>query len=104
MRISDWSSDVCSSDLPKALETADLDLLALEDAGFQFGAVRVVASVGRCRAGSEAIERRLRQIDMPLAHDVGHFLKEEGHQQRCDMCAVDKIGRASSRERECQYV
>src|SRR3546814_13280247 len=87
MRISDWSSDVCSSD---PLEAPDVDLLAFELRRLKLGTMRVVACIGRGAARSQPIERGLRQIDVPLAHDVGHVLEEEGHQQGRDMRAIDR--------------
>src|SRR3546814_8736690 len=66
MRISDWSSDVCSSDLPDAGELADMR-----------GQPDLVAAL-HCRD--------------PLA--------ERGI--ACER--IEQIGRASCRERVCQYV
>src|SRR3546814_20083373 len=86
MRISDWSSDVCSSDL---LEARDLDLLALERPRLDRRAVRVVARIEALAARRQPIERRLREIEVPLAHQFGHFLEEEGHLQGRDVRAVD---------------
>src|SRR3546814_6784106 len=45
MRISDWSSDVCSSDLP-----ADVDTAQLYD-GFSFQALAWIESLGFCEIG-----------------------------------------------------
>src|SRR3546814_5123432 len=72
MRISDWSSDVCSSDL---LGRAD---------------VQIVQWILQRHVGLEAHQfaadaRLLGEFDQPLA-------------------ALGQIGRASCRERECQYV
>src|SRR3546814_8744606 len=53
----------------QTLEAADLDLPALEDGRFQLGAVRVVAGVSGGRAGSEAIERRLGEIDVARSEE-----------------------------------
>src|SRR3546814_4667032 len=84
MRISDWSSDVCSSDLfgvaklaflDRREHVANRDLVVDVDLGqrmgFGFGAL--------CRARARAL------------HDVLDHLDQE-------------IGRASCRERVCQYV
>src|SRR3546814_6574459 len=67
MRISDWSSDVCSSDLPAGL-------LAHEDIG----------------GDQHALGHDLQ------ADDIGGVSQQEG--------AGAEIGRASCRERVCQYV
>src|SRR3546814_7051228 len=73
MRISDWSSDVCSSDLGLQRE----HLLA--------GAVPLVLPVA---GSSDDVRDRLRDV-------VEH---------RGDLGGVLEIGRASCRERVCQYV
>src|SRR3546814_17434535 len=109
MRISDWSSDVCSSDLrlqKVANWTIGLSLCAVAAiaahatgvtakiheeyaqavgrAGFQVRKVEVV--------GADRIDR-LKVYDIALA------------QKDRSMAAVDlEIGRASCRERVCQYV
>src|SRR3546814_2153922 len=81
MRISDWSSDVCSSDLV----TLDVEV------------------------GEEPVEPR-GQPPGPVA-EHGHHSRHEGEpdQERVDQDAdgereADQIGRASCRERVCQYV
>src|SRR3546814_1582525 len=75
MRISDWGSDVCSSDL--------INLQAAE---------RVASEIG-----SDALALK---TDVSKKEDVDNLValcqKEFG--------SVDKIGRASCRERVCQYV
>src|SRR3546814_3910552 len=74
VRISDWSSDVCSSDLQQRRTAKHLG-----GNSFVFGLVR--AFVDRRGEGS------IRQLD--------HNRRTEGRYQ---------IGRASCRERVCQYV
>src|SRR3546814_6597099 len=69
MRISDWSSDVCSSDLRQRL--------LLEEEGLEFS-VAGKLDLGRCR----------------WPGPPPRWLAEKGLQ----------IGRASCRERVCQYV
>src|SRR3546814_12477099 len=86
MRISDWSSDVCSSDLGKLEETPH----PADEIRHLFGAERIVEAQhrpgmgdlgqGRGRRRAQSLRRRIRP-----------------HQLR-------KIGRASCRERVCQYV
>src|SRR3546814_10757341 len=83
MRISDWSSDVCSSDLC----VLDRDRRARIGEGFLDGTLDVglplrIAPVERRH---DAVEHRL----FPL--------------QRAQ-AGADEIGRASCRERVCQYV
>src|SRR3546814_4945257 len=98
MRISDWSSDVCSSDLavvatiaripPKSVSTDDKKVLETLDADLKrvvFGqdqAIEKLASaIKLSRAG-------LREPNKP----IGNYLFS------------GQIGRASCRERVCQYV
>ena len=50
--------------------------------------MRVVAGVAALFARHEPIERRLGEEQVPGAHDLGHLLEEERHQQRRDMRAV----------------
>src|SRR3546814_5393410 len=73
MRISDWSSDVCSS---------DLDILALLD-------VRAL----------QADDERDREV-----HFLGRGDDALGDDIALHDAAKDEIGRASCRERVCQYV
>src|SRR3546814_11940322 len=97
MRISDWSSDVCSSDLLHRL--------------YPFAHQRAE----RRRRGVEDVHLVL-VADLPEAREVGIVRHAFEHQRRravgerpIDDVAVagapaDKIGRASCRERVCQYV
>src|SRR3546814_7585358 len=85
MRISDWSSDVCSSDLPAELKTA----------------VSQKYRWAHCRLS------QARQMAGPTARKAGgasrlHFCRESG--QRFQGRLGLEIGRASCRERVCQYV
>src|SRR3546814_6762081 len=89
MRISDWSSDVCSSDLCPA----ELDVLA--------------------EAEQQQEEHRQRQPDQAVLDRVdrqglGQLEDEEAdegeqHEQQAVFGRAE-IGRASCRERVCQYV
>src|SRR3546814_18517958 len=91
MRISDWSSDVCSSDLVNArLEAIDVEIGALVDRPISFDPADM-AHAGAFMSievdGSLRIERGyVRPEDEPAADDTM------------------EIGRASCRERVCQYV
>src|SRR3546814_3167822 len=75
MRISDWSSDVCSSDLRFALFLAEPEAVAI---GFHVGRERF--------AVSGIVERVAHAVERIASHRHA------------------KIGRASCRERVCQYV
>src|SRR3546814_6978478 len=75
MRISDWSSDVGSSDLQVAAAVGNYDAQRLQ----------VVE-----RAAGDQVRRHHGRVQR-IAYGVGHFV-------------VVQIGRASCRERVCQYV
>src|SRR3546814_1945159 len=82
MRSSDWSSDVCSSDLASGLPRIVGDVAVAVDHGF-----------GRKRL-KEMLDRRCHRID--VARCAGYSLRQHA--------SVEEIGRASCRERECKYV
>src|SRR3546814_5196716 len=87
MRISDWSSDVCSSDLFRCLPRADGG-----DQGRIFSG-RIVAEEVE-RAAMIFASFGAASGDMPPRIFVaGEYL-----------VGIDAIGRASCRERVCQYV
>src|SRR3546814_7803252 len=80
MRISDWSSDVCSSDLARGL-------------GKQIGALL------------EDINSKAQGLDSGDATRVCDQLKSiYGKAYHAEIDAQSKLGRASCRERVCQYV
>src|SRR3546814_11878655 len=86
MRISDWSSDVCSSDLTN---TARSD-----------------ADLHRVHASFNQVSYPLGSSDV-AADDLSFFvsLAQIGNGlQRRSVLAVGAIGRASCRDRVCQYV
>src|SRR3546814_8896408 len=85
LRISDWSSDVCSSDLPALPAALDLPLDEV---------VLVLAGDAR------ALQRLRRAIFVAQRHQAGHF----GFGDRDFLAPEIEIGRASCRERVCQYV
>src|SRR3546814_3303123 len=80
MRISDWSSDVCSSDLAADAVERVLQRERVDDRG-QHAHVVGRGALHAARGGRNAAE------DVAATH----------HQ-------ADEIGRASCRERVCQYV
>src|SRR3546814_16403359 len=75
MRISDWSADVCSSDLRTLCAQVAAEL------------AERVAHVGR---GAHLV--------------VGQAVDDHRHAARSVALVADQIGRASCRERVCQYV
>src|SRR3546814_19841019 len=79
MRISDWSSDVCSSDLH--VLDALVDQVALHG--------DVILEIDLGLAARRAVERRLGDVEIALLDDLGHLPEEEGEEQRADMRAVD---------------
>src|SRR3546814_15089441 len=103
MRISDWSSDVCSSDLPSPIAGVELERARALDRG---AVIIAILRDSRLGAGIDKGPRH-RQIqpealdrNRPPAPPVPRVtileipeLAEEGQE----------IGRASCRERVCQY-
>src|SRR3546814_16600364 len=95
MRISDWSSDVCSSDL-----TAALDDTALDDR-------EIDAILGRIQndlfdLGADLATPEVENPKYPPLRIVAEQVERlEGEIDRLN---ADQIGRASWRERVCQYV
>src|SRR3546814_9734984 len=99
MRISDWSSDVCSSDLRRdGAVGIDGDILALEigERRLERGAVMDAHTVAEMRAHRVGeLFGRDEQIGGRVGVEQG-----EGEADR----GVAEIGRASCRERGGQYV
>src|SRR3546814_9158920 len=85
MRISDWSSDVCSSDLlalvAQSQREADRQLQALEQR-------------------QERLNQELRDLNAPDPDNVERLAGDSAALQE----QLEEIGRASCRERVCQYV
>src|SRR3546814_13096574 len=98
MRISDWSSDVCSSDLRRP----DIDRLAVAPRiGERLDAV--VAPVPHARGDIDILGQAIAADDI----DGGRFAGSGdaiGGSARVAGAVHPKLGRASCRERVCQYV
>src|SRR3546814_12192460 len=97
MRISDWSSDVCSSDLQVALHLIAFAHSIL----IETGRLRACRRAALHRAGR--IGRRWTRARTGLGRVcvVSHAApKRKG----APVITTDEIGRASCRERVCQYV
>src|SRR3546814_5036879 len=100
MRISDWSSDVCSSDLGESARS-----LLQRNMGFRKGATfRVSATTTRY-----ASRRQLStEQDEEWSHEKAAWFHRErpgsGPRPRTARRRPRQIGRASGRERVCQYV
>src|SRR3546814_6230263 len=88
MRISDWSSDVCSSDLTAVLEAMD----KVYRTGY--------ANVHR---GAYYFSQHLTDRYEGVRAKVARFLNA-GSEKEIVFTRNVKIGRASCRERVCQYV
>src|SRR3546814_11757367 len=114
MRISDWSSDVCSSDLPAAVTAvARIDTLLPHHA--RFGGERAVAVEPQVEHGDDLVRARAgidltigTGLDLAAARgfEPGEHLWADARRARRLRFAVRrlKIGRASCRERVGQYV
>src|SRR3546814_10295619 len=99
MRISDWSSDVCSSDL--AFKNA-IDLFLQGDPGEGFDDVAIDTALRRLDDLLATVLRGHHQYRRRLQCRIGADCLEQvdpGHPRH-----VPEIGRASCRERVCQYV
>src|SRR3546814_21052748 len=103
MRISDWSSDVCSSDLASILSRIRQCFGLVIDLPVKIGMNRVILAFRdeRPNLNHATIQRIARDLDQahpmsfsPLANEILRRLKSLDR----------KIGRASCRERVCQYV
>src|SRR3546814_8521562 len=111
MRISDWSSDVCSSDLGPLLRVGDVVFLR---GGLGAGKTAFAREVLHARG--VAGEAPSPTFNLVLVYDtaqgvVWHFdlyrieTPEEAFELGLEDALVDgEIGRASCRDRGCQYV
>src|SRR3546814_12887877 len=111
MRISDWSSDVCSSDLPRRTDAERRD--------FARGEQTIVGWAGG-RGRSEDESRFANIADLACDETMGcqkqdrsgrevgglqvRLGRRAGHKQPCLARADEQIGRAAWRERGGQYV
>ena len=74
--------------LAETLEPADLDLAALVRR-FELAQRGFVLEVRALLADVGAEQRRLRDVDVAVLHDLGELAVEEREQQRADVGAVD---------------
>src|SRR3546814_15664781 len=134
MRISDWSSDVCSSDLPAYLRAPTI-FAAFQQAGATVAVVTAKDKLRRllghgltmkagaavCFSAEKANEASVAENGIngllaltgkPLpsvySADLSEFVFAAGvklmESMRPDLMYLSKIGRASCRDRVCQYV
>src|SRR3546814_19543134 len=108
MRISDWSSDVCSSDLAR-LAALDVDIAK---PGMAFAARPVVHVVEELAAALARPGCRNGAHDAPALHDAGEQPEARSTEMIGDVDDLDRvapvrlvieIGRASCRARVCKY-
>src|SRR3546814_6485586 len=92
MRISDWSSDVCSSD------RRDQFGAAIDQRAIQFGKAQVIAD-----GKAEPAERGFDDFDR-AASRIGGGLGPILPRGQGNVEHVDQLGRASCRDRVCPYV
>src|SRR3546814_12039533 len=116
MRISDWSSDVCSSDLTAAEERAQQTLIAYRQTLLRALEEVEAALIGHAGAGARATALREAVAANQLAAERARSLYTQGlvgfidvldaQRELTDsrLSLADAIGRASCRERVCQYV
>src|SRR3546814_12493938 len=97
MRISDWSSDVCSSDLPNGVGDAEVAALVFHRHH----------AAGERRRLEEVVEaEEVGEAEIILGGPVAIRIEGDGGVALVGGRPVveDEIGRASCRERVCQYV
>src|SRR3546814_10804696 len=105
MRISDWSSDVCSSDLP---EEVDVSLPLGERVGHSL--VLGTTRVGKTRLAELFVTQDIRRKNAAGEHEVVIVIDPKGDADLLKRMYVEaqragrEIGRESCRERVCQYV
>src|SRR3546814_15537007 len=97
MRISDWSSDVCSSDLDEQRQAALLTL--------QQDAARLTQQLRQAETAHQQASLHLNNQQQELARDRQRLDEELSHFST--LLPADtlqaQIGRATCRERVCQY-
>src|SRR3546814_2532005 len=97
MRISDWSSDVCSSDLMMALLIARGEMKADEE-------IISEGITGSLFSGRMVDRTKVGSFDAFIPEISGTAYLTGLHQFLIDPEDPQQIGRASCRERVCQYV
>src|SRR3546814_12391785 len=98
MRISDWSSDVCSSDLEAAAVRREAQFLRPFVALRQLVEIDIGPTERRAEVGGIVGAERLELLAI-----AGRRSQRRGAEIIVDRGVVE-IGRASCRERVCQYV
>src|SRR3546814_15630966 len=106
MRISDWSSDVCSSDL-LALICAHPELAGKQaiQGTLSKASAQEQQGAGLDQCSADELER-LDRLNAAYRKRFGFpfIIAVKGLSRHQIMDAIDELGRASCRERVCQYV
>src|SRR3546814_18898351 len=98
MRISDWSSDVCSSDLIDNLPATDAAGYAGLEDEVDFHSWQMLEGVGLSTLLGVGTELSIGDDESDLVRAIRQSSQQSAAQ------AGQPIGRASCRERVCQYV
>src|SRR3546814_7955337 len=104
MRISDWSSDVCSSDLVEPIYGGGRREVRKGEEGFR---ITTLATEAGCRpdTGNRYVPRRAAVQMNHFGHCLGVLqISENDLVAHHGSSGQRQIGRASGRERVCQYV
>src|SRR3546814_12146327 len=106
MRISDWSSDVCSSDL--SIDDAAAEPEEEEERDDQAADPEIGRIDAGERLGAHCVGHHRAFLDLdPLQEEMGADQRADESAEAVEGLAerqAEKIGRASCREREGQYV
>src|SRR3546814_15103717 len=101
MRISDWSSDVCSSDLPEYVAAfCDIPPARIRLLAREISEARTAAIYGRIGLCTQRFGSLASWLTDAIAILTGNMGKPGGLMFSTQV----EIGRASCRERVCQYV
>src|SRR3546814_16908457 len=103
MRISDWSSDVCSSDLTATGPSAATFVSNSAGRAMAVGPIGVYAVQVIFVGSAEKSRNRKRMIDSQAAFPYPPF-RYEAARLWWPFSVTYQIGRASCRDRVCQYV
>src|SRR3546814_9837744 len=109
MRISDWSSDVCSSDQAEAHATEDKKRRESAEVKNQAEALihateKTIADLGDKAPAADKTAVEAGIADLKTAIEAGDTEAIKAKSQALSQTAMKQIGRASCRDRVWQYV